>query len=158
MALADRRPGRRDTRAEILAAARAEFVEEGYEQRPSLRGIARRAGVDPALIHHYFKGKADLFTEALKLGRDPREIVVELSQSGGERTGADLVKAFLGLWESGRPGEPGPPPFAATAQAVCSSPESTGLREYLEDRVWSLTGSHLPPGEREQRRPSSPRS
>ncbi|MCW3035952.1 MAG: transcriptional regulator, TetR family, partial [Actinobacteria bacterium] len=55
-------------RAAILAAARAAFVEEGYE-RPSLRGIARRAGVDPALIHHYFKGKADLFTEALKLGR-----------------------------------------------------------------------------------------
>ena len=52
------------------------FVEEGYE-RPSLRGIARRAGVDPALVHHYFKGKADLFTEALKLSRDPREIVVD---------------------------------------------------------------------------------
>jgi AcrR family transcriptional regulator len=129
VALVGRRPGRRDTRAEILAAARAAFVEEGYE-RPSLRGIARRAGVDPALIHHYFKGKADLFTEALKLGRDPREIVVELSQSGGEPTGADLVKAFLGLWESGRPGEPGPPPFAAMAQAVCSSPEvAAGLRD-----------------------------
>jgi AcrR family transcriptional regulator len=152
MALVGRRPGRRDTRAEILAAARAAFVEEGYE-RPSLRGIARRAGVDPALIHHYFKGKADLFTEALKLGRDPREIVVELSQSGGERTGADLVRAFLGLWETGRPGEQGSPPFAATAQAVSSSPEAAaGLREYLEDRVWSLTGSHLPPGERELRR------
>src|SRR3979490_1848842 len=118
MALAGRRPGRRDRRAEIRAAARSAFVEEGYE-RPSLRGIARRAGVDPALVHHYFKGKADLFTEALKLGRDPRESVGGLSQSGGERPGADLVKAFLGLWESPGPGEQGPPPFAATAQAVC---------------------------------------
>jgi hypothetical protein len=36
---------------------------------------------------------------------------------------------------------------------VSSSPEAaTGLREYLEDRVWSLTAQHLPPGEREQRR------
>jgi hypothetical protein len=26
------------------------------------------------------------------------------------------------------------------------------MREYLEDRVCSLTGRHLPPGEREQRR------
>jgi AcrR family transcriptional regulator len=119
VALVGRRPGRRDTRAEILAAARAAFVEEG-DERPSLRGIARRAGVDPALVHHYLKGKADLFTEALKLGRDPREIVIELSQSGGEHTGADLVKAFLGLWQSGRPGEPGPAPFAAIAQAVSS--------------------------------------
>jgi len=152
MALAGRRPGRRDTRAEILAAARAAFVEEGYE-RPSLRSIARRAGVDPALVHHYFKGKADLFAQALKFGRDPREIVVELSQSGGERTGADLVKAFLGLWESRTPGDQGPPSFAATAQAVSSSPEAAaGLREYLEDRVWSLTGAHHSPGEREQRR------
>jgi AcrR family transcriptional regulator len=152
MALAGRRPGRRDTRAEILAAAKEAFVEEGYE-RPSLRSIARRAKVDPALVHHYFNGKADLFTEALKLGRDPREIVVELSKLAGERTGADVVKAFIGLWERPGAGEEGPPPFVATAQALCSSPEAAaGLREYLEERVWSLTGCDHPPGEREQRR------
>jgi AcrR family transcriptional regulator len=118
---------------------------------PSLRGIARRAGVHPALIYHYFDGKEDLFTQALKLGRDPREIVVQLSRSGGEPDGADLVKAFLGLWESPRPGDQGPPSFGATAQAVSSSPEAAaGLREYLEDRVWSLTVV-TPPGEREHR-------
>lgn len=151
MALPGRRPGRRDTRAEIIAAAKEAFVEEGYEQ-PSLRSIARRAGVDPALVHHYFNGKADLFTEALKFGRDPREIVVELSKLEGERTGADLVRAFLGLWERPWEGEGGPPSFAATAQAVSSSPEAAaGLREYLEERVWSLTGCDNPPGEREQR-------
>src|SRR5258708_31545485 len=98
MALAGRRPGRRDTRAEIIAAAKEAFVEEGYE-RPSLRSIARRAKVDPALVHHYFSGKADLFAEALKFGRDPREIVVELSQLTGERSGSDIVNAFLRLWE-----------------------------------------------------------
>src|SRR2546430_15975388 len=152
MAHVGRRPGGRSARADIVAAAREAFVEEGYE-RPSLRGIARRAGVDPALVHHYFNGKADLFTQALKLGRAPREIVVELSQSGGEPAGADLVKAFLGLWESRRPGDQGPPSFAATAQAVSSSPEAAaGLREYLEDRVWSLTGGPPPPREREQGR------
>src|SRR2546426_397806 len=113
MALAGRRPGRRDTRAEILAAAKQAFVEEGYE-RPSLRSIARRAKVDPALIHHYFNGKANLFAEALKFGRDPREIIVELSQLSGERTGADVVKAFLGLWERPRAGTETPPSFAAT--------------------------------------------
>ena len=44
MGVAGRRPGRRDTRAEILAAARAALVVEGYE-RSSLRGTARGAGV-----------------------------------------------------------------------------------------------------------------
>ena len=151
MALAGRRPGRRDTRAEILTAAKEAFVEEGYEQ-PSLRSIARRASVDPALIHHYFNGKADLFAEALKFGRDPREIVVELSRIAGDRTGADVVRAFLGLWEHPRLGVDAPPSFAATAQAVSSSPEAAaGLREYLEERVWSLTGCDHPPGQREQR-------
>ncbi len=150
MALVGRRPGRRDTRAEIVAAARAAFIEEGYE-RPSLRGIARRAGVDPALVHHYFNGKADLFTEALKIGRDPREIVVAMAS--GDCTGAKLVKGFLDLWESGPPAEDGVHPFVTTAQAMCSSPEAAaGLREYLEDRVWSMTGDQHPPGEREQRR------
>jgi AcrR family transcriptional regulator len=147
MSLVGRRPGGRDTRAEILAAAKAAFVEEGYE-RPSLRGIARRAGVDPALVHHYFNGKADLFAEALKMGRDPRQIVIELSQS--EHTGADLVKAFLGLWE--RDGGEGLPTFAATAQAISSSPEAAaGMREYLQERVWSMTGCDYPPAERNQR-------
>src|SRR3989442_1811265 len=100
MALAGRRPGRRDTRAEILAAAREAFVEEGYV-RPSLRSIARRAGVDPALVHHYFKGKPDLFTEALKLGRDPLEIVLEMAEGG--RIGAHLAQGFLEPLEQGQP-------------------------------------------------------
>lgn len=42
-----------DTRAAILAAARAEFARVGYDAT-SLRGVARLAGVDPALVHHYF--------------------------------------------------------------------------------------------------------
>ncbi|HET8768799.1 MAG TPA: helix-turn-helix domain-containing protein, partial [Pedococcus sp.] len=48
-----RRPGGADTRAGIVAAARAEFAENGYDAT-SLRAVARRAEVDPALVHHYF--------------------------------------------------------------------------------------------------------
>lgn len=149
MAVAGRRPGKRDTRADILEAARSAFVQEGYE-RPSLRSIARRAGVDPALVHHYFDGKPALFTEALKFGRDPREIVLQMAAGG---SGADLVRAFLGMWERGRPWEGGQPPFVTVAQAMSASPEAAaGMREYLEERVWSaleckeeaaLDGTHL---------------
>ena len=58
-----RRPGGEDTRQPIVDAARAEFADQGYDAT-SLRGIARRAGVDPALVHHYFDGKAQLFAAA----------------------------------------------------------------------------------------------
>jgi AcrR family transcriptional regulator len=150
MAHVGRRPGGRNTRADIVAAARKAFVEEGYV-RPSLRSIARRAGVDPALVHHYFRGKPELFTEALKLGRDPREIVLEMAEGG--RSGTHLAQAFLELWEQGRPWEGVLPPFVTAAQAVTSSPEAAaGLREYLEDRVWSVVGGHQPPEEAERRR------
>lgn len=154
MAAVGRRPGRRDTRADILTAAREAFVEEGYE-RPSLRSIARRAGVDPALIHHYFDGKPDLYAHALQIGRDLRTVVMEMGRIQAERgdcTGADLVGAFLRFWEEDRP-DTAVPPFLVTAQAVSASPQAAaGFREYLEDRVWSLTGAEHPPGEREQRR------
>lgn len=145
MAVAGRRPGKRDTRAQILDAARVAFVEGGYD-RTTLRAIARRAGVDPALIHHYFDGKAALFAEVMRLGRDPREIAVEMAQVGGD--GTHLARAFLGLWDQGRPWDGGQAPFVTTCQAVSSSPQAAaGLREYLEDRVFSVTECDAPPGE-----------
>ena len=49
-----------DTRSSIIAAAAVEFAHHGYDST-SMRAIARRAGVDPALVHHYFGDKADLF-------------------------------------------------------------------------------------------------
>ena len=54
----------------ILTAARAEFAEQGYDAT-SLRGIARRAGVDPALVHHYFEGKSALFAQVMDLPVNP---------------------------------------------------------------------------------------
>ena len=145
MAVAGRRPGKRDTRAHILAAARAAFIEGGYE-RPSLRAIARRAGVDPALIHHYFDGKAGLFAEVMRLGRDPREIAMEIAEVGGD--GTQLARAFLEVWDRGRPWDGGQPPFVTTCQAVSSSPEAAaGLREYLEERVFSVTECDRGPAE-----------
>jgi DNA-binding transcriptional regulator YbjK len=63
MARTGRRPGRSGTRDAILVAARESFTASGYDQA-SIRDIARRAGVDPALVHHYFGTKQELFTES----------------------------------------------------------------------------------------------
>lgn len=138
MPLPGRRPGKSETRAAILDAARATFLEEGYEPA-SLRSIARRAAVDPALVHHYFGGKAELFAEVMKFGNDPRQIAAEMAKE--DRTGVDLVRHFLALWEQGRPWEAGLPPFMIACQAFCSSPvAAAGLRQYLQEEVWSKSG------------------
>src|SRR5271166_5335587 len=98
--MAGRRPGSPATRSEILDAARGVFVEDGYD-RASVRAIARRAGVDPALVYHYFDGKPALFVELLDLARDPRE-VMEAAVTGPCR-GARIVAGFLQAWEMGDP-------------------------------------------------------
>ena len=69
-----RRPGAPDTRAEILGAARSLFAARGFAGT-SVRAIAAEAGVDPALVHHYFGTKDDLFVAALQLPVDPRELL-----------------------------------------------------------------------------------
>ncbi len=76
-----RRPGKRDTRAEIIDAARRVFGQVGYD-RASLRAIASEAGVDPALIHHYFEGgKPILFAESMHLGTDPHAVVQQVDRA-----------------------------------------------------------------------------
>jgi AcrR family transcriptional regulator len=139
-----RRPGNPGTRESIVAAARAAFAEQGYEAA-SLRAIARRAGVDPALVHHYFDGKPDLFVEVLHLATDPRVIAARIKELGQGR-GTDLARAFLDLWE--RPRADGRSPFVGLVEAVSASQQaSDGLREFIADRVWSFVGSGLDPAE-----------
>jgi AcrR family transcriptional regulator len=141
---AGRRPGKSDTRADIVDAARVCFGEEGYE-KASLRGIARRAGVDPALVHHYFDGKAELFMETVSLRRDPTEIFEEVRAS--PRQGETLVRAFLEEWEPS-PDVAGPSPFVVTLQAISSSPQTArAMKEFLTERVWArMRAAGGPPG------------
>lgn len=137
MSPAGRRPGGRDTRVQIRLAARAEFAEHGYTAA-TLRQIARRAGVDPALIHHYFGDKAGLFVASLQLPVDPRAVQVQARQGGLD--GARIVERFLAQWEDVEDGrEPGAR-FVTLAQAMSSSPEvARAVREFLIERVWSRT-------------------
>jgi AcrR family transcriptional regulator len=128
-----RRPGRSVTRADVVKAAAACFAEDGYE-RASLRSIARRAGVDPALVHHFFRGKSELFMATMSFRRDPSDIFDEVQSS--TRKGEVLLRAFLRDWEPDPAG--GPSPFVSLVQAICSSPDTArALREFLTERVWA---------------------
>jgi AcrR family transcriptional regulator len=130
---AGRRPGRTRTRAEILEAARAEFGERGYTAA-TVRQVARRADVDPALVYHYFADKAGLFVACLDLPADPR--VVQTQARGTDLDGARIVERFLAQWEEGEV-EPGKP-FVTLTQAVSSSPEvARAVREFITERVWA---------------------
>ncbi|MER5382104.1 TetR family transcriptional regulator [Streptomyces sp. NPDC002688] len=88
------------TRDRILEAAREEFSERGYE-KTSVRGIAKSAGVDSALVHHYFGTKEQVFEAAVEGAMAPAlgapDTIVEGPLDGvGER----LTRFFLGVWEN----------------------------------------------------------
>lgn len=103
---AESRPrGRRrsgtDARAEIVVAASREFVDHGYEGA-SFRAIARRAGVDPALVHHYFPDKADLFAESIRAPIRPDKIVAEILRGPRDQVGDNLVRMLLSTMEDAK--------------------------------------------------------
>lgn len=96
-----RRPGVSDTRSQILAAARAGFGEAGFDGA-TIRGIAARAGVDPALVHHYFGSKQQLFVTAMELPVDLDAAVPGLLAGPPDELGYRIVRFVLELW--GAPG------------------------------------------------------
>ena len=93
-----RRPGGPDTRGEILAAARAEFSAKGFD-RTTVRGVAASAGVDAALVHHYFGAKEDLFLAALEFPFDPRVVIPAVIGDGPEGVGERIASTFLAIWD-----------------------------------------------------------
>lgn len=93
-----RRAGSPDTRAEILDAARLEFAGSGYD-RATIRGIARRAGVDPSLIHHYFGTKDQLFAESIDIPTRATESVLAVLAEGRDELGRGLAEVFFTVWE-----------------------------------------------------------
>lgn len=87
------------TQERIRLAAREVFAERGYD-KTSVRGIAKVAGVDPALVHHYFGSKDDLFAAAIEVSMEPALVVPAIIGEGPEGIGERLARYFLGIWEN----------------------------------------------------------
>ncbi|WP_330174328.1 TetR family transcriptional regulator [Streptomyces sp. NBC_01498] len=93
---ADTGPG---TRERILTAARKEFADRGYD-KASVRGIAKAAGVDPALVHHYFGTKEEVFGAAIEVSFEPALVLPALLTGGKEGIGERLARYFISVWEN----------------------------------------------------------
>ncbi|GGT37600.1 TetR/AcrR family transcriptional regulator [Streptomyces purpureus] len=92
----DTGPGARER---ILEAARELFAERGYD-KTSVRGIAKAADVDPALVHHYFGTKDEVFAAAIEVSFEPAMVVPALLGEGAEGIGERLARFFLSIWEN----------------------------------------------------------
>jgi AcrR family transcriptional regulator len=82
----------------LLETAANRFAEAGYD-KTSVRDIAAVAGVDPALIRHYFGSKAGLFRATMGWPFDPAQIAAHIT--AGERSGLAerLTGFFFDAWE-----------------------------------------------------------
>jgi AcrR family transcriptional regulator len=125
-----RRPGNPDTREAVLAAARAAFAERGFEGA-SIRGIAGAAGVDPALVHHYFGSKDKLFLAAVQAPVNPDDFLPEVLASDRDALGAAVVRMALHVWDG--PARPGA--LAVLRSAVSNEWTARLLREFLVSKV-----------------------
>jgi AcrR family transcriptional regulator len=122
-----RRPGDSGARDAILATARRAFGTVGFAGT-TIRGIAREAGVDPALVHHYFGTKDQLFAAALELPVDPTAVIAGVVAQGQDGLGERLARTFLGVWD----GTPGQGPMLAMLRSAVSDPTAAGsMRDFL---------------------------
>jgi AcrR family transcriptional regulator len=113
------------TAAKILDAARAEFGEQG-EDGATIRGIARRAGVDPSLVLQHYGSKQALFSLAVRPATG---------------LGVDEVPGHLAEVLAARLHDL-PPATRALMRSMLTSPEAAGvMRDYLQERTTNLAGT-----------------
>jgi AcrR family transcriptional regulator len=130
-----RRAGDSGTREAILESARRQFAEHGYGGA-TIRAIASGAGVDPALVHHYYGTKERLFAAAMELPVVPGEVISEilakLGREPGQSVGEQMVRSALALWE--RPDVQGA--FRAQLRSALTSEQAAvNLREFITEAI-----------------------
>jgi AcrR family transcriptional regulator len=137
-----RPPGPSDTRERILSNARELFARNGIDKTP-IRAIAAAAGVDPALVHHYFGTKEQLFAAAIHIPIDPMEVIVPLRETPVEELGYKLPSLLLPLWDS----EIGSG-FIATLRSMLAGTEVTLFRSFIQEVIAVEVGPRIdnPPG------------
>jgi AcrR family transcriptional regulator len=141
-----RRPGRpagsSGTREKILASARELFARNGIANT-SIRAVAAAAGVDSALVHHYFGTKERLFAAAVHVPIDPMDVIRPLREVPVEELGYAIPSMLLPLWDS----EAGAA-LVATLRSILAGTEMNLFRTFIQDLIAVEVGPRVddPPG------------
>jgi AcrR family transcriptional regulator len=110
------------TAKRILEAAQVEFGDHGLEGT-TVRAVAQRAGVDPALVIQHYGSKNDLFAIAIQLPRESSE--------------DDVAQHLFDVLDV-RLDEP-PPETRALVRSMLTAPEATrAMKSFLDERVRNL--------------------
>ena len=122
-----------------MEAAKRVFAAKGYDGA-SLRAVAREAEVDPALVHHYFDGKASLFVAAMALPFDPRTVAMHEHPGvagPGSSVGSMVISGFLTMWDHA---EGTGSSFASCVAGMAASTNvADAMREFVAERIWEKT-------------------
>ncbi|MGK2865969.1 MAG: TetR family transcriptional regulator [Mycobacterium sp.] len=137
-----RPPGSSDTRDRILHSARELFSRNGFD-KTSIRAIAAAAGVDGALVHHYYGTKQQLFAAAIEIPIDPMQVIGPLRETPVDQIGRVLPSILLPLWDS----ELGKG-FIATLRSLLAGADVSLVRSFLQEIITAEIGSRVdnPPG------------
>jgi AcrR family transcriptional regulator len=117
-----RRPGASGTREQIAIAARTLFAELGYEHT-TFRRIADAAGVDPALVVHFYRSKEELFRQVTALPPDIADAVTHLADGPRETVGRRLAELVVNSLENPL----SRPLVLARMRATTTHPEAAAL-------------------------------
>jgi AcrR family transcriptional regulator len=124
-----RRAGESGSREAILAAARTLFAERGYNGA-SLRAIGAEAGVDAALVVHFFGSKAKLLTASVEWPFDPDAEIERIAAA--EQPGEALVRLFVATWDE--LGDRNP--IITLLRSATTEPEAAAvMREFMAARL-----------------------
>ncbi|WP_028925769.1 TetR/AcrR family transcriptional regulator [Pseudonocardia acaciae] len=141
-----RRPAGEDTRGALLAAARTEFAERGY-QGARVRSIAAAAGVDAAMVNHWFGGKNGLFVAALDLPVNPEIILTRVLEGDPDTAGERIVRNFIAVWDASGGGA-----FAALLRSVATHEAAARMmREFVVNVIFRRLTHALGPDQPELR-------
>jgi AcrR family transcriptional regulator len=128
-----RRAGESGTSEAILEAARTQFAENGY-RGATIRAIAAKAGVDPALVHHFYGTKETLFAAAMQLPIVPSQVIGAALEAGRDAPalGEHIIRTALTLWESDELKDTF---LGLFKSAATSESAAVMLREFLADSI-----------------------
>ncbi len=131
--------GKTDTRNLILATARRMFADAGYD-KTSVRDVSAAAGVDPAMIRHYFGSKAELFRATMGWPFEPADIASRITGGGRDQIGERLTRVFFEAWEHP---DSRAPLLAILRGAATHQESATLVRQFIQGEVYSQIAAGL---------------